>query len=74
MIPYGRNAFECRDLSIRVHTVFSGLLLRLTVEIIKEATRLLGICIAGLKRSLRAYSIRKLSLIQIEWIFISNDE
>ena len=48
------------------HGVFR-LVIKIDGEIIKEATPVIGYLHRGPKRSLRAYSIRKLSLIQIEW-------
>ena len=48
------------------HGVFR-LVIKIDGEIIKKLHRLLDICIAGPKRLQRAYSIRKLSLIQIGW-------
>lgn len=48
------------------HGVFR-LVIKIDGEIIKEATPVIGYLHRGRKRSLRAYSIRKLSLIQIEW-------
>ncbi len=48
------------------HGVFR-LVIKIDGKLLKKLHLLLDICIAGPKRSLRAYSIRKLSLIQIEW-------
>ena len=48
------------------HGVFR-LVIKIDGEIIREATPVIGYLHRGTEKSLRAYSIRKLSLIQIEW-------
>ncbi len=48
------------------HGVFR-LVIKIDGKLLKKLHQLLDICIAGLKRLRRAYSIRKLSLIQIGW-------
>ncbi len=49
------------------HGVFR-LVIKIDGKLLKKLHRLLDICIAGPKRLQRAYSIRKLSLMQIGWI------
>ena len=59
--PHGRDALNVGPQHPSTHGVFR-LVIKIDGEIIKEATPVIGYLHRGTERSLRAYSIRKLSL------------
>lgn len=66
MIRTEEMLLNVRDQHPSTHGVFR-LVIKIDGEIIREATPVIGYLHRGTEKSLRAYSIRKLSLIQIEW-------